>query len=97
MKLFKLTAFLFITLNALVVKAAFGSSPPEKNQSPNVVEPEKDVPVCYIQTTNNRNVNLSRLCNQPPKDSKVNSAPTPTPYNFPAIKKFNDEVYGKDN
>lgn len=97
MKLFQLTAFLFIALSALLGETAFGSSPTEKAQNSKVSESVEDVPVCYIQTTNGTVLNLSSLCNQNPKDPKVNSAPTRTPYNFTAIKKFNDEVYGNDN
>lgn len=96
LKLFRLTAFSLFVLSALVSETAFGSTQPKKDQNPNVAEPETDVPVCYIQTTSNTTLNLSRLCNQPPKDAKANSA-TRTPYNFRAIKKFNDEVYGEDN
>lgn len=95
LKLFRLTAFSVFVLSTLLGETAFGSSPPKKDQNLNVAESETDVPVCYIQTTNNTILNLSRLCNQTPKDSKVK--PTRTPYNFTAIKKFNDEVYGKDN
>lgn len=97
LKLFRLTGFSFFVLSTLLGETAFGSSPPKKDQNPNVAESETDVPVCYIQTTNNTTLNLSSLCNQTPKDSKVKPAPTRTPYNFTAIKKFNDEVYGKDN
>lgn len=106
LKLFQMTTFSLLALTVLVGEAAFSSPPPEKTQpsqvakpEANVATPQEDVPVCYIQTTSDRTLNLSRLCNQTPKDkdSQVSSTPTRTPYNYTAIKKFNDEVYGKDN
>lgn len=93
--LFRLSVFSILVLSGFLGKTAFGSYPPEKNQNPNVAEFERDVPVCYMQTSNHITLDLSSLCNQTPKDPKVNA--TRTPYNFTAIKKFNDEVYGEDN
>lgn len=104
LKFFQVTAFSVLALTVLVGEAAFANSPSEINQAPQVTEPEakvapEDEPVCYERLTNNTTLNLSSLCNQAPKNSQVSSTPTPTrtPYNFTAIKKFNDEVYGKDN
>ena len=103
---FRLTAFSVLALTVFGGEAAFGSSPLKEIQPSQVAKPEakvatpqEDEPVCYIQTTSHTTVNLSNLCNQSPKNSQVSSTPTPTrtPYNFTAIKKYNDEVYGKDN
>lgn len=103
---FRLTAFSFLALTIFGDEAAFGSSPLKEIQPSQVAKPEvkvatpqEDMPVCYIQTASNTTVNLSSLCNQSPKDSQVSSTPTRTrtPYNFTAIKKYNDEVYGEDN
>lgn len=103
LKLFRMTTFSLLALTILVSETAFSSPLPEKTQPPQVapeakVTPE-DEPICYEQLTSNTTLNLSSLCNQAPKDSQVSSTPTRTrtPYNFTAIKKFNDEVYGKDN
>lgn len=103
LKLFQMTSLSLFALTVLVGEAAFSSPPPEKTQ-PSQVAPEakvtpEDEPICYEQLTSNTTLNLSSLCNQAPKDSQVRSTPTRTrtPYNYTAIKKFNDEVYGKDN
>lgn len=101
---FQVTVFSILALAVFGGEAAFANPPSEINQAPQVAKPEvkvapEDEPVCYELLTNNTTVNLSSLCNQAPKNSQVSSTPTPTrnPYNFTAIKKFNDEVYGKDN
>lgn len=100
-----LTGFSFLASITLLGGAAFGSSPPQENQPSKVVPeqapkvvPGENEPVCYEQTTSDTTLNLSSLCNQTPKDSQVRPTPTrtPTPYNPTSIKKFNDEVYGKD-
>lgn len=105
LKLFRMTTFSILALTVLVGEAALSSPLPEKTQpSQSQVAPEakvapEDEPICYEKITGNTTLNLSSLCNQAPKDSQVRSTPTRTrtPYNFTAIKKFNDEVYGKDN
>lgn len=103
LKLFQMTTFSLLALSVLVGEAAFSSPLPEKTQ-PSQVAPEAkvapvDEPICYEQLTSNTTLNLSSLCNQTPKNPNASSTPTRTrtPYNFTAIKKFNDEVYGKDN
>ena len=103
---FRLTAFSVLALAVLGSEAVFGSSPLKETQpsqvakpEANVVTPQEDEPICYEQITGNRTLDLSSLCNQAPKEPQVSSTPTRTrtPYNFTAIEKYNDEVYGKDN
>ncbi|MBW4639879.1 MAG: hypothetical protein KME05_16925 [Gloeocapsa sp. UFS-A4-WI-NPMV-4B04] len=101
---FRLTAFSVLALTVFGGEAAFADAPSAINQAPQVAEAEakiapEDEPICYEVLTNNTTLNLSSLCNRTSKDSQVSSTPTRTrtPYNFTAIKKYNDEVYGEDN
>ena len=100
----RLTAFSILALTVFGGEAAFADAPSAINQAPQVAEPEakiapEDEPICYQILTNNTTLNLSSLCNQAPKEPQVSSTRTRTrtPYNFTAIKKYNDEVYGEDN
>ena len=101
---FRVTAFSVLALSVFGGEAAFADTPSAINQASPVVEPEAkiapgDEPICYEVLTNNTTLNLSSLCNRTPKDLQVSSTPTRTrtPYNFTAIKKYHDEVYGEDN
>lgn len=97
---------LSVTLTALIAEVAFGV--PSHKQKPSLEAKQElaqfgnEVPLCYIQTSDGKVLDLTNLCKEQAQSgisaSNVNVArPAPSPYNNSAIKKFDDELYGEGN
>ena len=99
-KSFLMTALLAVALTIFIAEANFSLPPPlpQQIQSLEVVSSEVDVPICYMKTVDGRILDLSRFCEKKPGASSIRSVPpSPSPYNNSSIKKFDDELYGKEN
>jgi hypothetical protein len=96
LKSFCPTASLTIAFTTFIAEATFSLPLPQETQSPEVAKSEIDIPICYMQTADGRSLDLSSLCEEQPGNSSIRSArSSPSPYNATAIKKFDDELYGK--
>lgn len=96
LKLLWLVACLYITLIAFIAKASAGLTvPSQKPESLEVIKSKIDVPLCYMETANGTILDLSSLCQQSPNLRTLLNQPSPHPYNYSLIKKFDDELYGE--
>lgn len=96
LKLFWLVACLYIVLTTFVAKASAGLTvPSQKTESSEVIKSKIDVPICYMQTANGTILDLSSLCKQSSNLRTRSTQPSPSPYNYSSIKKFDDELYGE--
>lgn len=96
-----LTTCLSVTLTGLIAEVALGVPP--RKQTPSVEAKQQlaefriEVPLCYIQTSDGRVLDLTNLCKEQSGTTVSAVRPITSPYNNSAIKKFDDELYGVGN
>lgn len=64
LKWFCSAAALSLVMTAIIPKAAFSRPTSSDYQYPEVPKSDVDIPVCYIQTSEGRTLNLQKLCNE---------------------------------
>ncbi|MBD1908812.1 hypothetical protein NDI37_00075 [Funiculus sociatus GB2-A5] len=95
LKTFVITTSLAFSLILLTNKATFSSPQPQRTPSSNLIKHDVNEPVCYLRTSDGRTLDLSSLCGTRPENIAIRKYPSP--YNTTAIKKFDDDLYGKGN
>lgn len=107
MKLFRLITIACAVSVVLISTAAFGLPSPQNNQ-PKRVAPtnpapvvesqadQADNPACYLRLASGKTLNLTQLCGDQAEGSRLQSSypQPPTVYDTPAIKAFDDSIYG---
>lgn len=96
-----LTTSLFVTLTTLIAEVALSVPPYKENPSlkakQQLAQLGNEVPLCYIQTSDGRVLDLTNLCKEQTGTNVSAIPPVSSPYNNSAIKKFDDELYGEGN
>ncbi len=101
-----LTTSLSVTLTALIAEVAFSVPPYKENPSlkakQQLAQLGNEIPLCYIQTSDGRVLDLTNLCKEQSGTGETGTnvsavRSVPSPYNNSAIKKFDDELYGEGN
>lgn len=99
------TDFSSFALASLIAQANFGVPPAAGEQLPETARFQSvetantyfDEPLCYIQTSDSRVIDLTHLCGRPPTLPPFSYPRPPQVYDNRAIRTFDDSVYGEGN
>lgn len=99
LKSVRLITLLSIFFMAFIAKANVGITVPlpQATQFSKVIQSKIYVPICYMETANGTILDLSSLCKKSSNSSMLSNPPSPSPYNYSLMKKFDEELYGEGN